>query len=109
MDKLAQTALSAIRQMQDLKYDLAHNLANVNVPGFRQDLPNEGNAGFFANTRRGHGKRFCRLKQTHLFSSEMGRLENTGLETDVAVLNEGIFISSLRMGRLHYLGAEIFQ
>ena len=35
MDKLAQTALSAIRQMQDLKYDLAHNLANVNVPGFR--------------------------------------------------------------------------
>ena len=31
MDRLAQTALSAIRQMQDLKYDLAHNLANVNV------------------------------------------------------------------------------
>ena len=45
MDRLAQTALSAIRQMQDLKYDLAHNLANVNVPGFRRDLPNEGNAG----------------------------------------------------------------
>ena len=35
MDRLAQTALSAIRQMQDLKYDLAHNLANVNVPGFQ--------------------------------------------------------------------------
>ena len=46
MDRLAQTALSAIRQMQDLKYDLAHNLANVNVPGFRRDLPNEGGAGF---------------------------------------------------------------
>ena len=46
MDRLAQTALSAIRQMQDLKFDLAHNLANVNVPGFRRDLPNEGNAGF---------------------------------------------------------------
>ena len=46
MDKLAQTALSAIRQMQDLKYDLAHNLANVNVPGFRKDLPTEGGAVF---------------------------------------------------------------
>ena len=46
MDRLAQTALSAIRQMQDNKFDLAHNLANVNVPGFRRDLPNEGNAGF---------------------------------------------------------------
>ena len=33
MDRLAQTALSAIRQMQDNKFDLAHNLANVNVPG----------------------------------------------------------------------------
>ena len=46
MDRLAQTALSALRQMQDNKFDLAHNLANVNVPGFRRDLPNEGNAGF---------------------------------------------------------------
>ena len=36
MDRLAQTALSAIRQMQDNKFDLAHNLANVNVPGFRE-------------------------------------------------------------------------
>ena len=31
MDRLAQTALSAIRQMQDLKFDLANNLANVSV------------------------------------------------------------------------------
>ena len=46
MDRLAQTASSAIRQMQDNKFDLANNLANVNVPGFRKDLPNEGNAGF---------------------------------------------------------------
>ena len=46
MDRLAQTALSALRQMQDNKFDLANNLANVNVPGFRRDLPNEGNAGF---------------------------------------------------------------
>ena len=44
MDRLVQTAL-VIRQMQDNKFDLP-NLANVNVPGFRRDLPNEGNAGF---------------------------------------------------------------
>ena len=46
MDRLAQTALSAIRQMQDQKFDLANNLANASVPGFRKDLTNEGNAGF---------------------------------------------------------------
>ena len=55
MDRLAQTALSAIRQMQDLKYDLAHNLANVNVPGFRRDLPNEG-----ITFRNGHALVFQR-------------------------------------------------
>ena len=72
MDRLAQTALSAIRQMQDNKFDLANNLANVNVPGFRKDLPNEGNAGF--------------LKELEKVSAKV-----LGLETDVAVLNEGFF------------------
>jgi flagellar basal body rod protein FlgF len=38
MDRLAQTALSAIRQMKDTKFDLAHNLSNVNVPGFSKRL-----------------------------------------------------------------------
>ena len=72
MDRLAQTALSAIRQMQDNKFDLANNLANVNVPGFRKDLPNEGNAGF--------------LKELEKVSAKV-----LPLETDVAVLNEGFF------------------
>ena len=72
MDRLAQTALSAIRQMQDLKYDLAHNLANVNVPGFRRDLPNEGGAGF--------------LEQLDQLTAKV-----LPLETDVAVLNDAYF------------------
>ena len=91
MDRLAQTALSAIRQMQDLKYDLAHNLANVNVPGFRRDLPNEGNAGFLETLNQKSAKVLPLETDTRFFSSEMGRLENTGLETDVAVLNDGYF------------------
>ena len=86
MDRLAQTALSAIRQMQDNKFDLANNLANVNVPGFRKDLPNEGNAGFLKELDKVSAKVFRRL-----FSNESGSLQNTGLETDVAVLNEGFF------------------
>ena len=61
MDRLAQTALSAIRQMQDNKFDLANNLANVNVPGFRKDLPNEGNAGFLKELDKLSAK-FCPWK-----------------------------------------------
>ena len=58
MDRLAQTALSAIRQMQDLKYDLAHNLANVNVPGFGGTFQMKV-MRVFANPGRGNGKSFA--------------------------------------------------
>ena len=91
MDRLAQTALSALRQMQDNKFDLAHNLANVNVPGFRRDLPNEGNAGFLQELEKLSAKVLPMGTETRKFSNEAGQLQNTGLETDVAVLNQGFF------------------
>ena len=91
MDRLAQTALSAIRQMQDNKFDLANNLANVNVPGFRKDLPNEGNAGFLKALEKVSAKVLPLETDRKLFSNESGSLQNTGLETDVAVLNDGFF------------------
>ena len=91
MDRLAQTALSALRQMQDNKFDLAHNLANVNVPGFRHDLPNEGNAGFLKELEKLSAKVLPLETETRKFSNEAGQLQNTGLETDVAVLNQGFF------------------
>ena len=91
MDRLAQTALSALRQMQDNKFDLAHNLANVNVPGFRRDLPNEGNAGFLKELEKLSAKVLPLETETRKFSNEAGQLQNTGLETDVAVLNQGFF------------------
>ena len=100
MDKLAQTALSAIRQMQDLKYDLAHNLANVNVPGFRRDLPNEGNAGFLKVIDEATAKVLPLEVDTRIFSNEMGRLENTGVETDVALLNEAFFYIQPKNGEV---------
>ena len=91
MDRLAQTALSALRQMQDNKFDLAQNLANVNVPGFRRDLPNEGNAGFLKELEKLSAKVLPLETEVRKFSNESGQLQNTGLETDVAVLNDGFF------------------
>ena len=81
MDRLAQTALSALRQMQDNKFDLAHNLANVNVPGFRRDLPNEGNAGFLKELEKLSAKVLPLETEVRKFSNESGQLQNTGLET----------------------------
>ena len=100
MDRLAQTALTALRQMQDNKFDLANNLANVNVPGFRRDLPNEGNAGFLKELDKLSAKVLPLETEARKFSNEAGQLQNTGLETDVAVLNEGFFYIQPKMVRL---------
>ena len=100
MDRLAQTALSALRQMQDNKFDLAHNLANVNVPGFRRDLPNEGNAGFLKELEKLSAKVLPLETEVRKFSNESGQLQNTGLETDVAVLNDGFFYIQPKNGEI---------
>ena len=91
MDRLAQTALSAIRQMQDQKFDLANNLANASVPGFRKDLPNEGNAGFLKELDKASAKVLPLETDRRSFSSETGSIDYTGLETDLAIFNEAYF------------------
>ena len=100
MDRLAQTALSAIRQMRDNKFDLAHNLSNVNVPGFRRDLPNEGNAAFLKELDKVSAKVLPLEVDRRSFSNEAGPLQNTGLATDVAVLNEGFFFIAPENGEI---------
>jgi flagellar basal-body rod protein FlgF len=85
---MVQTALSSLKGLQDLKFDLANNLANVNVPGFRKDLPNEGNAGFLSTLNQATARVFPLETGERIFSNETGQLQNTGVETDVALLNE---------------------
>ena len=88
MDRMVQTALSSLKGLQDLKFDLANNLANANVPGFRKDLPNEGNAGFLSALNQATARVFPLETGERIFSNETGQLQNTGVETDVALLNE---------------------
>ena len=87
MDRMVQTALSSITGLKDLKFDLANNLANANVPGFRRDLPNEGSAGFLSTLNQATARIFPLETGGRIFSNEAGQLDNTGVETDVALLN----------------------
>ena len=87
MDRMVQTALSSITGLKDLKFDLANNLANANVPGFRRDLPNEGSAGFLSTLNQATARIFPLETGGRIFSNESGQLDNTGVETDVALLN----------------------
>jgi flagellar basal-body rod protein FlgF len=87
MDRMVQTALSAITGLKDLKFDLANNLANANVPGFRRDLPNEGGAGFLSTMNKATARIFPLETGGRIFSNEIGALESTGVQTDLAMLN----------------------
>ena len=91
MDRMVQTALSSITGLKDLKFDLANNLANANVPGFRRDLPNEGVAGFLSSLNQATARIFPLETGSRIFSNETGQLENTGVETDLAILNGSYF------------------
>ena len=87
MDRMVQTALSSITGLKDLKFDLANNLANANVPGFQRDLPNEGSAGFLSTMDQATARIFPLETGGRIFSSESGQLDSTGVETDIAMLN----------------------
>ena len=91
MDRMVQTALSAITSLTDLKFDLANNLANASVPGFRKDIPNEGNAGFLSRLNEATARVFPLETGSRVFSNETGQLQSTGVSTDVAMTNESYF------------------
>lgn len=91
MDRLVHTALNSIANLRDLRTSSANNLANMNVPGFRRDLPNEGKA-FFVEGENMLPSRAMQLERgPHTFSSQAGLLNRTGERLDVAIADTGYF------------------
>lgn len=91
MDRLVHTALNSISNLRDQRVASANNLANMNVPGFRRDLPNEGRA-FFVDGQDSLTSRAMQLeKGPHTFSSGAGFLNQTGEAMDIAIADKGYF------------------
>lgn len=91
MDRLVHTALNSISNLKDLRTSSANNLANMNVPGFRRDLPNEGKA-FFVEGEDLLSTRAMQLERgPFTFSSQAGLLNQTGERLDVAIADAGYF------------------
>ena len=42
MDRMIHTALNSIRNIYDIWFVTSQNLANMAVPGYRREMPNEG-------------------------------------------------------------------
>lgn len=91
MDRLVHTALNSIANLRDQRTVSANNLANMNVPGFRRDLPNEGKA-FYIESGDSLTSRALQLeKGPHGFSQEAGFLDQTGEALDIAIADKGFF------------------
>ena len=96
MDRMAQTALNSLKMMMENQAATAHNLANVNTPGFRQDVATDFSS-IFLNRANGIEPRIVSARNTGGFSLEQGQMENTQNPMDVAIQNEGYFIIKPKM------------
>lgn len=91
MDRLIHTALNSISNLRDQRVSSSNNLANMNVPGFRRDLPNEGRAFYIGSDDSLTSRSMQLEKGPYAFSSAAGFLDQTGEQMDVAIADKGFF------------------
>lgn len=91
MDRMIYTALNALAVNRDSQVTQAQNLANQMVPGFRRDLNNEGETFFLEMQGSLAPKAFNLEKGQASFSNQVGLLERTDEELDVAIADQGYF------------------
>lgn len=92
MDRMIYTALNSLANLRDDRVVSAQNLANMSVPGFRRDLPNDGAARFLEALGKQTSRAFQLENGVHGFSRAPGPLEQTGDLMDIAISDEGFFL-----------------
>jgi flagellar basal-body rod protein FlgF len=93
MDRMIHTALNSMRNIYDIRTMTAQNLANMVVPGFRREMPNEGGSGFLLDNGQLSARAFALEMGPSLFSEESGAINPSDLPTDLALVNEAYFIT----------------
>lgn len=91
MDRMIYTALNALSTQRDQRTTQAQNLANMNVPGFRRDLGNEGRTYFADALDTAKVRAFQTETGPAGFLTSTGPLQPTGNELDVAIVDDGYF------------------
>ena len=74
MDRMIHTALNSVKNMYDQRFRSASNLANVNVPGYRRDMPNEVGSRNLATLDQASARSFSLEMGRAGFSSQSGKL-----------------------------------
>ena len=97
MDRMSQTALNSMKMLMENQIATAHNLANLNTPGFRQDVITDFSS-VYMNRENGLEPRIVTAREVGKFSVEQGALDSTQNPMDVAINNNGYFIIQPKNG-----------
>ncbi len=106
MDKLVYLAAQAAKGTMSRQENIANNLANVNTPGFRQQLMAFQSAPV---TGEGSGARSFAIETSVGFDTSPGQIQSTGREMDVAIQGEGWFAVNAPDGNEAYTRNGSFQ
>ncbi len=87
MDKLVYTSLSGLRGTMTRQQATAHNMANVNTPGFKADI--SANSTVWVSGS-GHNSRAMASGQVLTFDDRAGPVSHTGRPLDIALQGDAL-------------------
>ena len=92
MDRMIHTALNSMRNLSELQKINAQNLTNMSVPGFRKDLWGQAGTGYLQAGQDPTARAFALTTGESEFSYQAGTMDPTGVDTDVALIDDGWFL-----------------
>ena len=92
MDRMIHTALNSMSNLAELQKVNAQNLTNMTVPGFRKDLWGQSGTGYLRAGDTPTARAFSLVTGETEFSNQHGVMDPTGVETDVAIMDDGWFL-----------------
>ena len=93
MDKMIFTSMNSIKNLYDQRFHISQNLANLSVPGYRRELPNEGGSVFLDQYDMLGPRAYAVETGPSEFSFKQGSMKSTGVKTDVGIVNESFFLA----------------
>lgn len=92
MDRMIHTALNSMRNLSELQKINAQNLTNMSVPGFRKDLWGQAGTGYLQAGQEPTARAFALGTGKSEFSYAVGTMDPTGVDTDIAMAEDGWFL-----------------
>ena len=93
MDKMIYTSLNSINNLIRNRITLSPPLANLGVPGYRKDVEYQNQTSFLTEFGALSSRATVVSEDAGNFSNKLGSIKNSGVPTDVALLNESFMLA----------------